>query len=139
MKKAFIQFGKYWLVNLITFLISMVVGAIIFLLFFFLRNRSFMDALNGVSIASMVILFFGLLAWMGHLGAFDTFAFGFKQLGSMMFAKDARRDGSYSDYRDNKREKRQSSSYNFLSIIAAGLTLLIVVLVLEIIFHVKYK
>lgn len=138
MKNAFIQFRNHWLPNLITFLVSLVVGGVVFILFFFLRTRSFMDAINGTTIAALFVLLSGVLALLAHLGAFDTFAFGFKQLGSMMFAKNARRDGTYSDYRERKQEKRASSAHSYLAIIAAGLMLLIAVIVLEIIYHVKF-
>ena len=139
MKRAFEQIKKYWLVNLITFVASLVIGAGIFCLFFFLRNQTIVAAVDGAAVGAMVVLFLGLLFWMAHLGAFDTFAFGFKQLGSMLFAKDARRDGTYADYREARKEKRNDSSYNFVSIIIAGLVLSIVLLVLEIIYKTRVQ
>ena len=135
MKKAFVQIKKYWLINLITFLISLVVGAGIFCLIFFLRNQTIVAAVDGAAIGSMFVLFLGLLMWVAHLGAFDTFAFGFKQLGSMLFAKDARRDGTFQDYKQNKATKRDNSSYNFVMVIFAGLLLSISIIVLEIIYR----
>ena len=96
-------------------------------------------AVDAAAIAAITVLFFGLLVWMAHLGAFDTFAFGFKQLGSMLFAKNPRKDGAYADYRDQKTEKRQNSSYNFVAIIAAGILLCIALLVLDIIYNVTLQ
>lgn len=135
MKRAFAQFKKYWLVNLITFLISLAVGATIFCLFFFLRGQSLIAAVDGATIAAISVLLLGLLLFLYHLGAFDTFVFGFKQLGSMIFAKDVRRDGAYSDYRTRKGEERAASSHNFIAIIFAGLLLCIAMLVLYIIYR----
>ena len=135
MKKAFAQIKKYWLINLITFFISLVVGAAIFCLIFFLRNQTIVAAVDGAAIGSIVVLFLGLLMWVAHLGAFDTFAFGFKQLGSMLFAKDARRDGTFQEYKENKAAKRDNSSYNFVMVIFAGLLLSISIIVLEIIYR----
>ena len=135
MKRAFEQFKKYWLVNLITFIISLAVGAIIFCLFFFLRDRTLIAAVDGAAVGAVSVLFLGLLFWMHHLGAFDTFVFGFKQLGSMLFAKDARRDGTYAEYRDKKTEIRNNSSYNFIAVIFAGLLLSVALLVLDIIYN----
>ena len=135
MKKAFTQIKKYWLINLITFLISIVVGVGIFCLIFFLRNQTIVAAVDGAAIGSVVVLFLGLLMWVAHLGAFDTFAFGFKQLGSMLFAKDARRDGTFQEYKENKTTKRDNSSYNFVMVILAGLLLSISIIVLEIIYR----
>ena len=135
MKKAFTQIKKYWLINLITFILSLLMGGGIFCLFFFLRNQTIMAAVDGAAIGGMVVLFLGLLMWVAHLGAFDTFAFGFKQLGSMLFAKDARREGTFQEYKENKAAKRDNSSYNFVMVIFAGLLLSISIIVLEIIYR----
>ena len=135
MNNALIQIKKYWKINLLTFIISIVVGVGIFCLIFFLRNMTLLSAVDGSAIGGVSVLLVGLLMWVSHLGAFDTFVFGFKQLGSMFFAKDARRDGNYADYKQNKAEARANSSYNFVAVIAAGLLLLIAVAVLEIIYH----
>lgn len=137
MKRAFEQFRKHWITNLVTFIISLILAALIFCLMFFLRDRSFSDAVSAVGMAAIVISLLGLLLWMGHLGAFDTFAFGFKQVGSMLFAKDARRDGSYADYRAEKAKKRDNSSFNFIAVIFAGILLLIALIVLEIVYNVR--
>ncbi|MCQ2800389.1 MAG: DUF3899 domain-containing protein [Bacilli bacterium] len=135
MKRAFLQIKKYWLINLVTFIISLVVGMIIFCLMYFLRGKTLISAVDGIAVGAVSVLFIGLLCWMAHLGAFDTFAFGFKQLGSMLFARDARRDGNYADYRDKKFENRNNSSFNFVAIIAAGLILCLALLVLEIVYN----
>ena len=135
MNNALIQIKKYWKINLLTFIISIVVGVGIFCLIFFLRNMTLLAAVDGSAIGGVSVLLVGLLMWVSHLGAFDTFVFGFKQLGSMFFAKDARRDGNYADYKQAKAESRANSSYNFVAVIAAGLLLLIAVAVLEIIYH----
>lgn len=135
MKKAFIQIRKHWLTNLITFFISLALGAMIFCLMFFLRNRTLLAAVNGMALAMAVVLLFGLLMLVNYLGAFDTFAFGFKQLGSMIFAKDARKEGPYHEYKENMAVKRQDSSYNFVTMIAVGLLLMVALIVLEIIYH----
>ena len=138
MKKALAQIKKHWPVNLITFIVSLVLGVGIFCLIYFLRDRTIVAAVDGMAIGAVVVLFLGLLFLVAHLGAFDTFAFGFKQLGSMLFAKDARRDGSFTDYRDAKKEKRDASSYNFVAVILAGIILCIALLVLEIIYKSKF-
>lgn len=137
MKKAFEQIKKYWKVNLITLIVSLVVGAGIFCLMFFLRNQTIIAAVDGAALATVVVLFFGLLMLVSHLGAFDMFTFGFKQLGTMIFAKDARKEGPYYEYRENKKEKRQNSSYVFVTVIFAGLLLSIALIVLEIVYHVN--
>ena len=135
MNRAFTQIKKYWLTNLITLVISLIVGGGIFCLFYFLKGKTIVAAVDGSAVATVSILGIGLLCWMHHLGAFDTFAFGFKQLGSMLFAKEPRRDGKYQDYRQEKIKKRNNSSYNFVAIIVAGLLLSISLIVLEIIYR----
>lgn len=135
MKRVFEQIKKYWKINLITFLISLLIGGAIFCLMFFLRGKTIVAAVDGSALATVVVLFFGLLLWMHHLGAFDTFAFGFKQLGSMLFAKDARRDGKYAEYREQKIIKRRNSSYSFVIVIATGLLLSISLIVLEVVYR----
>ena len=77
MKRALEQIRKHWLENLITFLISILVGVTIFLIYFFLRNRTFLSAVDGMTIGGLFVLLSGLLAWMAHLGMFDMFSFGF--------------------------------------------------------------
>ena len=137
MKRALQQIKKYWLINLITLLVSLLIGGAIFCLVFFLKDQKIVAAVDAAAISSVSVLCIGLLLFMAHLGAFDTFAFGFKQLGSMLFAKDARRDGQYQDYRKEKILKRTNSSYNFLAVILAGLLLLIAVIILEIIYKTR--
>ena len=135
MKRVFEQIKKYWKINLITFLIFLLIGGAIFCLMFFLRGKTIVAAVDGSALATVVVLFFGLLLWMHHLGAFDTFAFGFKQLGSMLFAKDARRDGKYAEYREQKIIKRRNSSYSFVIVIATGLLLSISLIILEVVYR----
>ena len=136
MKRAFQQVKKYWLANLIAFIISLLLFAGIFCAICFTREvKNIIAAIDGSSVGTIVILSLGLLMWLSHLGTFDLFVFGFKQMGSMLFAKDARKDGHYADYRDDKMTKRSNSAYIFVSVIAAGLLCAISIVVLEIIFH----
>ena len=138
MKKVFEQIRKHWLTNLITFLVSLVIGVAIFLVMFLTRNRTIVAAIDGVAVGGLVVLAMGLLYWLGFLGAFDFIAFGFKQFGSMLFAKDPRKAGYYYDYQDEKRQKRLNSSYNFFAMMLAGLLILIALPILEIIYRTQF-
>lgn len=138
MKKAFEQIRKHWLTNLITFLISLTIGVAIFLVMFLTRNRTIIAAIDGVTVGGLVVLAMGLLYWLGFLGAFDFVAFGFKQFGSMLFAKDPRTAGYYHEYQDEKRQKRLNSSYNFFAMMLAGLLILIALPILEIIYRTQF-
>ena len=135
MKRALEQIRKHWLENLITFLISILVGVTIFLIYFFLRNRTFLSAVDGMTIGGLFVLLSGLLAWMAHLGMFDMFSFGFIQLGHVLFSKNPRKGGDFVDYKANNGEKRNNSGYNFVAIIVAGLALCIAFIILRVIYN----
>ena len=136
MKRAFIQIRKHWLANLITLIVSLVIFAGIFCAVFFTRPvLNIIAAMDGSAVGTVSILSIGILMWLAHLGTFDLFSFGFKQMGSMLFAKNAKRDGYYYDYREEKMTKRSNSAYVFVSVIAAGLLCAISLLVLSIIYN----
>ena len=136
MKRAFSQVKKYWLANLITLVVSLGIFAGIFCAIFFTRPvKNIVAAIDGATIGSVSLLALGLLMLLSHLGTFDIFAFGFKQMGSMLFARDARRDGHFADYRENKTTKRTNSAYIFVSVIFAGILTAISVAVLYIIYQ----
>ena len=135
MNKVFSQIKKYWLTNLITFLVSLAVGAGIFCIVFFTRSRSMIDAIDGATLGGLIVLLFGLLMMVAHFGTFDFLVFGFKQLISLMFAKNPKKHGQFTDYRDEMTQKRDASSYNFIAVVFAGLLLSIAIIVLEIIYH----
>lgn len=136
MKRAFLQVKKYWLANLITLIVSLAIFAGIFCAIFFTRPvKNIVAAIDGATIGSVSLLALGLLMLLSHLGTFDIFAFGFKQMGSMLFARDARRDGHFADYRENKTTKRTNSAYIFVSVILAGILTAISIAVLYIIYQ----
>ena len=93
------------------------------------------DAIDGATLGGLIVLLFGLLMMVAHFGAFDFIVFGFKQLIALMFAKDPKKHGQFTDYRDGMTQKRDASSYNFIAVIFAGLLLSIAIIVLEIIYH----
>ena len=138
MKRAIEQIRAHWITNLVTLLISLVVGVAIFLVMFLTRDRTIIAAIDGVTIGGLFVLAAGLLDWLAFLGAFDFVAFGFKQFGSMLFAKDPRKAGYYYDYQEAKREKRHNSSYNFFAIMLAGLLILTALPVLEIVYITQF-
>ena len=138
MKKVLQQIRIHWVINLITLLVSLAVGVGIFLAFFLTRDKTIIAAIDGVAVGGMVVLVSGLLYWFSYLGAFDFVAFGFKQFGAMLFAKNPRKAGYFYDYQEEKRQKRLNSSYNFFAIMAAGLLILLALLVLEIVYKINY-
>ena len=135
MNRALEQIKKHWLTNLITFIISLVIGVGIFLAMFLTGSGTIIAAINGVTLGGLVVLAMGLLYWLAFLGAFDFVAFGFKQFGAMLFSKDPRKAGHYPEYQEGRKQKRLNSSYNFFVMMLAGLLILIALPVLEIIYH----
>lgn len=135
MKKAFEQIKKHWLENLITLIISLLVGLTIFLVYFLLRNRTFISAVDGMTVGALFVLLSGLLSWMAHLGMFDMVSFGFIQLGHVLFSKNPRKGGEFVDYKEKKAEKRTNSGYTFVAIIVAGLALCIAFVILRILYN----
>ena len=126
--------------DLITGGIALAVGALIFLLYFFLNveGRTLKTACNGCALAAGVLICAGFLVWLNRLGAFDTFAYGFIQLGTMMFGKNPIKRDSLSDYKENRREKRKDKSKYYFVIMIAGGLFLIALAVLEILFNITY-
>ena len=124
--------------DIITGGIAFLGGSVIFLLYFLLGGKTLLMAINGVSLAGIVLIAAGMLAFLGRLGAFDTFAFAFMQLGHAMFGRNPKKYNSLSDYKDSLLEKRQYRGNYFFWIIGAGALYLLALIPLEIIFHSIY-
>ena len=132
------QKRKMLIGDIITGAIAFVVGVVIFLLMFFLNDSNLVDAINGCSIAGVSLIGGGLLALLARLGAFDTFAYGFLQLGHSMFSKEPNKYKDYVEYREVKEEKRKQKGKYFVPILIAGALFLVALIPLEIIFHISY-
>lgn len=127
------NFRKYFRTYLITFIASLVVGVTIFLVYFFVYNSTMYAAINGTSVAAVVLLSVGGLMWVANEGLFDVFSYGFKQLGSAMFGKIANQENDYPSYMEQNKLKREAKPKMFLSILASGVLLLIAMIVLRIV------
>ena len=91
------------------------------------------SAINGVSIAAIVLLGVGGLIFVSFEGFFDIFSFGFKQLGTSMFGKKGNETKDFAGYKEQNRIKREEQPKIFLPIIIAGLVFLLAMIVLRII------
>ena len=137
MKKVFIQIRKHWITNLVALGITLMIFVGIFCAVFFTRtNKGLVAAIDATTYGGLGVLVAGLFAWLAHMGTFDLISFGFRQLGSIMFAKDPRKDGGYHEYRQEKLKKRDDSSYSFLIMIAVGLLAFLAVMVMLIIMNI---
>lgn len=126
--------------DVITGFIALGVGALIFLLVFFLgeEGRTLKNACNASALSGLVLTSAGVLILLARLGAFDTFAFGFIQIGTSMFGKQPTKHNSLVEYKEEQYEKRKKKSKYYFVIIAVGGLFLIALAVLEILFNSMY-
>ena len=126
---------KYLKAYLFTFVISFLFGALVFVLIFFLSKNKMtvVGALNSSAISAVILLSFGILAFVSSCGMFDSMTYGFSQLGSSMFAKKANRHHDFQSYREEKMAKRQASANYYVAILFASVPFVIAATVLLII------
>lgn len=122
----------------ITLVISLVIGAIIFCLYFFLNSRTLSAACSATFLAGIVLVCIGLLIMVTRFGAFDTFAYGFKQLGTTIFRNKPTKYNDMAEYKQQCYEKRQTKTNYYLFVITGGLLFCIAGAILEVIFHSIY-
>lgn len=138
MNRFTMNFKKFLKIYIISFVISILVGATIFLIYFFVKNQTLIDAVNAATIAFVSLLGAGLLALMARSGMFDSFSYGFSQLFTSMFSKKANTYNDFSAYREEKITKRSASPSIYLAIIFASILFGIATLVLFIILKAKH-
>lgn len=73
--------------------------------------------------------------WAGSQGTFDFVAYGFRQLGTSMFSKNANKYHDYPEYLSSKKTERENSPYIYLPFIVVSFLYAIALIVLEIIYH----
>lgn len=120
---------------LITGIIASVLGVVIFCLFYFLKNRTLFDAINASTLTFVILISIGGLMAVGHYGMFDGIAYGFRQLFTSAFSKKANKLNDFPGYVQQKRIVREHSPIIGLSFVAVSLVFLIVLIILEIIYH----
>ena len=118
---------------LITFLVSIVVGVGIFLIFFFVGNQTIVASIDGTGVTFMILFFVSILLLVGQLGAFDVFVYGTKQMFAGMFSKTPNKYNDYVGYKEEKAIKRRSSPKIYFAIMLASVLFLIAFAVLEIV------
>lgn len=121
--------------NIITLVISLVIGGGIFCLYFFLNSSTIVAACNGTIMAAIILVCLGVLILLSRLGAFDTFAYGFRQLGSSIFGRNPTKYNDMVEYKQAKYEKRKDKTNYYLFIMLAGAIFGVATVVLEIIYH----
>lgn len=121
----------------ITAIIAFAVGGLIFILYFFLNGHRFIDAVNGMALSSILLAGGAILTILARLGAFDTFAYGFRQLGHAMFSRNPRKFNNMVEYKQAKTEERKGKRKSYYPVLIVAALFIIALVVLEIIYHVK--
>ena len=111
---------------------SLIVGAIIFCLYFFLKEKTLVAALDGTGMAGVILLGAGLLCILSRFGAFDTMSYGFKQLFTSMFAKEANKYHDMVEYKEEQDKKRKTSSHYYVPMMLVSLLFFLAFIALEI-------
>ena len=121
--------------HIITAVVTFVVGSIIFIIYFFVMGHRFIDAVNGSALTTIVLFASTILSILARLGAFDTFAYGFIQMGHAIFSKNPRKFNSMADYKQAKYEARKEKRNTYIPMLIVTGLFALALLVLEIIYH----
>lgn len=132
------NFKKFWKIYVIWAAISLVAGTGIFLGFYFGQEASIRGALNGTSFSGIILLGIAGLCFVAREGFFDIFAYGFKQMGAMIFTKDPNSLKDFPGYKEDKRNIRKFGSKYYVIIALAGLLFITAFIILRIIFSSSY-
>lgn len=135
MSKFSENFKRYKWYYIIAGIIAFLLGSLAFLLFFFLVDKDMISAINGVTIAAVGLLAIGGFIWLSSQGAFDLLAYGFKQMFTSMFNKNANKYNDYADYHEQKNISRVSAPKTYFSFLFVGLLFAIALVILEIVYH----
>ena len=120
-----------WKPYIIAGIISLLLGAFIFILFFIILK---MPALDGTGFAAILLIATAGLIWIAREGFFDIFTYGFRQLGSTMFGKKANEFNDFASYKEMKFSRREKRSKYFISVAIVGALFLIATIILSLIY-----
>ena len=121
--------------DIFTGIITLVIGSIIFVVYYFVRGQHLIDAVNGCSLAAAIIICASLLVLVSRLGAFDTFVYGFKQLGAVFFSKNPRKYNNMAEYVQQKNIDRQQKGRYYIPMLITSLAFIIATVVLQIVYN----
>ena len=110
MQKIIENIRKYKTAYLISLVVSLVVGVAIFLVFYFVQQGTMVAYLNGTGVSFGALFGIGTLLWLAKAGAFDTLSYGFNQMFTSMFAKEANKYHDLVAYKEDKNQQRRFSA-----------------------------
>ncbi len=135
MKKFIENFKRYYRAYLIYGAVFAVIGVGIFLLFFYLGDKSLQGATNGIGWSALALFFLGCLILLSNYGAYDFLSYGFQQMFSSMFSKNPNKYHDYVEYRDEKNKKRSSGPRVYMAAYFVDVLFIIATIALEIVYH----
>ena len=126
MKNKFSYKDIFNIKNLILFIISLVIGIIIFLLVYALHDYVYMYAMDGLFAGGAALVGIGLLALASNQGTFDIIVVGFANLFAISKKQGKKKyDGLY-DYQTIKAQDRTDARFQWLVYVTAGVIYLII-------------
>lgn len=139
MKKLILSLKKYPKAFIISSIVGVIIGFVVFCIFYFVLSKmTIVGAINGTSVAGAVLIATFGLVWLSRNGAFDTMSYGFKQMFTSMFNREANRYNNFAEYKEDKNAKREVASLSYFSFLAVSLLFFIAFAVLEIVYHIQY-
>ena len=135
MSKFSENFKKYKISYIVTFVVATIVGIGIFSAFFFSKSLTLLNALNALTIATVLLVAGGGLMWVESFGTFDMVAYGFKQMFASFFSRKANKYNDLYSYKQDKNLKRESSAKLYLSVLTSSIIFIIALFVLYIIYR----
>ena len=104
------NFRKHLITYIISFVVALLIGVAIFLVFYFVQNATLVGYMNGTGVAFGALFGVGTLMWLSKAGAFDTLSYGFTQAFASMFNKDANKYNDMVAYKEDKENTRKASA-----------------------------
>lgn len=138
MKSIWAHILKHKVSYIVSSIIAIAIGAAIFLTFFFVQDMELIGAVNGVSVAFIALMAIGAFIWLGKAGAYDTMSYGFKQMFSSFFAKEANKYNDFAEYKNEKNQARSGTGKIHFVFIFFSILFGFAVIALEIVYHSIY-
>ena len=132
------KFKKFWKTYLVTFVISSAIGAGIFCAFYFSGGRTPLASLNGSGFSAVIMLCLALLMFVAREGFFDFAAYGFKQMGAMIFTKQPSQYNDFPGYKEYKVQQRKFRSHYYVIILIVSALLFVTYIALRLVYKDLY-